>query len=390
MVSMSRTRLILGLALVSLLSAVPCSLQAQGEKKAKGDGEFKRVTFKSFDGVELAGTFYPPAGTTKRDATVLFLHDFDAKGGGNSHQDGWDKLAERLQAQGYSVLSFDFRGFGESKTVDKDTFWSPKFKHNATMGIIRQHPKTPETIDYKDFTPAYYKYLVNDIAAAKAFLDRKNDAREVNSGNVILIGAGQGATLGSLWLASECRRCMDKAGPNPPLGLPPMGFNDPESQDIVCAIWLTVSPSLAGQNIGLAVRGWNQTAAREKKITVAFFHGALDTAGGKLASSWVTAINGNAKTKDENAFSKGIADSGATGSKLLSKTTKTDDIIVKGLNDIMTNKRDARTWVNRNVRASRYWFVIPPKSGFPLTNPVLAKPAGEDSPWVDVGLFYPR
>src|SRR5438874_1289007 len=108
----SRTRLTLGLALLGLWLFSCQSVFAQAAKKA----DAKRVTFKTYDGVELAGTFYPAGGTAKKDATVLLLHDFDHKSGGNSHQDRWDELAERLQQEGYSVLSFDFRGFGESKT----------------------------------------------------------------------------------------------------------------------------------------------------------------------------------------------------------------------------------------------------------------------------------
>ena len=34
----------------------------------------------------------------------------------------------------------------------------------------------------------------------------KNDDGEANSSNIIVIGAGEGATLGALWMASEWRR----------------------------------------------------------------------------------------------------------------------------------------------------------------------------------------
>src|SRR5262249_35021117 len=158
--------------------------------------------FHSADGVELSGTYFPSA-AGKKDACVLLLHDFDSKKGGNSHQDGWDALAGRLQAEGYAVLSFDFRGFGESKTVGK-SFWD--IRRTPHNNMVRRRKGSPDSVDHKDFNIGYYPYLVNDIAAAKAFLDRRNDAREVNSANVIVVGAGNGATLGAMWMASECRR----------------------------------------------------------------------------------------------------------------------------------------------------------------------------------------
>src|SRR5438067_1947451 len=102
MVFMSRTRLVVGLV-VALLAALPAGRVDAQAAKAK----FAPVTFKTYDGVELAGHFYSPGGTAPRkDATVLFLHHFDHKAGGNSTVDGWPKFAEKLAEEGYSVLSF--------------------------------------------------------------------------------------------------------------------------------------------------------------------------------------------------------------------------------------------------------------------------------------------
>src|SRR3954451_23480977 len=109
----SRSRILFGLAVLAgaLLTVGPS--HGQGAKK----GNTKNVTFKTADGVELSGTLYPaPSG--KRDATVIMLHSFDLKkGGSSSSEEGWGQLAASLQAAGYVVLTFDFRGFGESKTL---------------------------------------------------------------------------------------------------------------------------------------------------------------------------------------------------------------------------------------------------------------------------------
>src|ERR1700733_2750774 len=114
-----------GGALAALLA---CGALAQENKKDKDKDKAetsKKIKFTSYDGVELAGTFYPKLpGGKDRDACVMLLHNFDRIKGGNSHQDGWDHLAEELQKEGYAVLSFDFRGFGDSKEVSREKFWN--------------------------------------------------------------------------------------------------------------------------------------------------------------------------------------------------------------------------------------------------------------------------
>src|SRR4051812_16610826 len=73
----------------------------------------KAVEFNTVDGVEIHGTFYPSGKPKAR--TVLMLHDF----GEHSRKAEWVKLAKALQAKDYAVLTFDFRGHGESTKVAK-------------------------------------------------------------------------------------------------------------------------------------------------------------------------------------------------------------------------------------------------------------------------------
>ena len=173
---------------------------------AYGQGKTKEVSFRTADGVTLQGTLYPASGKKSKDAVVMILHDFDHKKGGGSNQAGWGDLAKDLQDNGYAVLTFDFRGFGNSKEVSKEAFWDRKNRHNTGANPKANPNKPSDTIDQKNFTSNYYAYLVYDVAAAKAFLDRANDRKEVNSSNLVIIGAGQGATVGAMWVANECYR----------------------------------------------------------------------------------------------------------------------------------------------------------------------------------------
>src|SRR3954447_13304713 len=150
---------LLALALSAAGLLAPAPAQPARKNKDKADNS-RRVSFRTFDGVDLQGTFYAAAGN-KRDATVLLLHNFDHKKGGSSHQDGWDQLAADLQKDGYAVLSFDFRGHGESKQVGRE-FWDRAKAPDNQM--IRGAARMPDTIDHKEFPAAYYPVLVNDIA----------------------------------------------------------------------------------------------------------------------------------------------------------------------------------------------------------------------------------
>ena len=123
--------------------------------------EKQDVTFRAADGFTLKGTFY----SAERPAPgLLLLHQCD----GDRHI--YDQLATMLNTARYNVLTFDFRGFGNSRKVNKN-FWT-KPQNSTLKGALRRPP--PETIDHKDFSQTYYLNLVNDVAAAKALDDPRH------------------------------------------------------------------------------------------------------------------------------------------------------------------------------------------------------------------------
>src|SRR5207247_5050711 len=113
--------------------------------------------------------------------------------------------------------------------------------HNAIgvkgykLGAMMQ----PDTIALRDFSPKYLPHLVDDIAAAKRFIERQNDNNDCNASNVVLIGAEDGATLGAIWLASETKRHRII-----PVGRGGEENAKPESKDVAACVGLNVSPSL--------------------------------------------------------------------------------------------------------------------------------------------------
>jgi alpha-beta hydrolase superfamily lysophospholipase len=352
---------LLGFAALALAVLPAGPAFGQGKK-----GESKEVSFNSHDGVELKGTLYPNAAGKRDGAVVLLLHNFDSKKGGSSQKENLPALAKALHADGYVVLSFDFRGFGDSKSVNKDKFW--KFPHNKNLrGALKQ----AETIDQKDFKSPYYPYLVNDIAAAKAYLDRLNDQGACNTSNLLIVGAGQGATLGAMWMANECRRKMDK---NPPgvAAFAPM-LDEPESRDLAGAIWLTMSPRL--ENKTLPIRTWLRDVGKTNKVPMAFYYGENDLTGANFAKSAIGNLKGRGKGL-ELTGTKAVKGTRLTGSKLLEKTLGTDTAMKAYFNKVMEargnkeqRKRDVTNRVYYYVSGKRFW---------------PNKRAGEEAPPVDV------
>ena len=364
---LSRNRLAVA---AGLAAAVLCLAPAGGASAQKADAKIKKdnVSFRTVDGVELKGTFWTNP-DSKKNAAVLLLHNFSKQKGGSRSDEGWDALGETLAKEGYTVLSFDFRGHGDSKGVGRE-FWDVrKFPHNKLalkMGATLKD--FPTEIDYKDFqtTPgSYYTYLVDDIAAAKAFLDNKAGGA---AGNLIVIGAGQGATLGAMWMASEYRLYRDKTE-NPQLNPRPNLESDPEGKDIVCGVWLTISGGLESHTV--PVDSWLvEVGGKKNKVPMLFLYGADDTKGKQNASAALTRMmpgykmmessEGLNKFESSLKFTRDYAiEDGKKldGSQLLQKSLGTTNVI-KAYLDKVLEERGSKETKRHEAEKFRYYWVV--------------------------------
>jgi len=232
-------------------------------------------------------------------------------------------------------------------------------------------------IDHKNFQSGYAPYLLNDIAAIKAYLDRQNDNKECNTASTILIGAGSGAALGSLWMGNESRRKRDKGNP---LALVPT-LGEPEVKDIAAAIWLSIAPRIGtSKGVGGKVASSLVEACVKNKVPVAFVFGSLDSASDTLSRNLEGRINGTGKTKGKDAALKVIKDTKLAGEKLLNRALPTEEWILSAVNKI-TDDRGARERIDRKSLSSRYYYVTPGRQVR------LQKPAGEEVGPVDLRLL---
>jgi len=344
--------LLFGFTLVGLPQANSADPAKKEEKKddKKGDkteGDSAKVKFTTLDQVELHGTFYPST-LGQKASSVILLHNL----GGDSKQDGWDRLAQDLQ-KNYAVLTFDFRGHGNSTSVDP-AFW----KYPQNQGIRGAGSAKPKaTISYKDFQTSYYPRLVDDIAAAKAFLDRKNDANECNSSSIIVIGAEEGATLGAMWMASEfSRHKVTRTGGI--IGIANVDMTTSEGKSLVCAVWLSISPKLRGQTGGSVTEWLKTVGSKENKVPMYFIHGAKDTAGETYAKHCEETLKAGGVKLDLTG-KKGIADTKLTGNALLGKALDTTENVVKYVDKVVKD-RGAGNWEQREFDKSAYCWVFTP------------------------------
>ena len=89
-------------------------MDKQDKGKKDDASAWKQVDIVTVDKVELKGKFYASKGKDNKDAPcVLMLHAW----GESSDNKEWNALARKLQDKGHAVLTFDFRGHGESTTV---------------------------------------------------------------------------------------------------------------------------------------------------------------------------------------------------------------------------------------------------------------------------------
>jgi hypothetical protein len=222
--------------------------------------ESDEVQFQTADKVTIKGSYYSGGGG-KKSACVILLHEL----GSDRTKGGMDDLAKELAKAGFTVLSFDFRGHNDSCDVDPMFFWN--FPPNKSY---LSPNKERDKIDYKDIKkkPAYLPWLVNDVAAAKRYLETRNDANECNLSNLFIVGAKEGAAIGALWMAQEAARPRFIPNPNPfraPL-LDPM--RRLQGDDLAGAVWLSMPASLSNQKVSYLLSG----PLIRDKVPMAFLH----------------------------------------------------------------------------------------------------------------------
>jgi hypothetical protein len=305
------------------------------------------VSFETADQVDIRGTFYPPI-EKKKGLCILMLHDLNSR----RSDPNWDRLARELQKAGHCVLTFDFRGYGDSTVISNpEVFWHEPLN---SRGIKTTRRGT--VIESQMFLRGYHVQLVQDIVAARLWLDLKHDdVGDINSRNLVVIGAGEGATWGALWLASEFWRSQMRLLASP---------REHESKDLAAAIWL-------GSSFTTAKPALTQNWLREGyRLPMLFLRSEGDEAARRVNEALIKKIRpeGGSTLLEErtipgNQIGQGILRSNRA------------DQMVKAFLDEMLRSHVMREWVPRKVQLNQYNWNLP---GTPQTIP--AKMSGVRNP----------
>jgi hypothetical protein len=319
-------------------------IESPADALAQGAGP-NPVSIETVDGIKLKGLFYEGK---KTSPTVIMLHPIGE--GKSIKSPDWRNLAETLQKSGYSVMMFDFRGHGDSTEIkDVDAFRLQPINRALKL-------KEKDVIDVKDFINVnnYLPVLVNDIAAVKAYLDRKHDAGVCNTSNTMVIGAENGGVLGAIWINSEWYRY--KLTPPAMMGKLPVVDKRAEGNDIIAAVFLSVTASL-GPKRNVNVASILNTPAKVHGMAATFFYGDKDTKAkdyGKLLESKLRAKDKEGKVlrKHELTGVAAVKNTNLAGIKLLQKSLETDKAIVDWL-DLVASDR-SNEYTEREVATALY------------------------------------
>lgn len=295
----------------------------------------QEISFETADKVELKGTFF--AGGGKNASAVILLHEL----GGDRSKGGWEALGKKLSADGFSVLAFDFRAHGESTTVDPKYFWN--YPTNART--FRPN-KTRDKISLADLLKNqkfYLPMLVNDIIAAKKYMDQRNDAADCNTSNTIVVGAKEGAALGAIWMRGEMgRRRMIPNAFNPMFPPQPDPKGRMEGEDIRSAIWLSIPEKLGADSMATILK----FPVIRDKVPMAFFYGEKDDVHAKAAQNIYNAMGG--KSLDATKLRVKEKTASAGGELLGKEGLGTEDDISAYIKTVMDRKAE-KPWAQRDA-----------------------------------------
>jgi hypothetical protein len=306
------------------------------------------VNIATADHVQLTGTFYP-GGKGRDGQCVLMLHDL----GQSRSEEGWVKLAEALQRQRYHVLAIDFRGHGDSMQVT-NSFWSHA-NNKPLKGLRAGGP--PNTIQFADFPGDYCLHLIDDVAAARTWLDTRHDLGEVNSSNLVLVGAGEGATVGLLWLTAEGYRRERNQG-------------KPELHKVAGAVWLnpasTLGPSVKRMQVSnVVVKAVQQIGSSGEHPFLCLVYGGKDVQGALQTVTLSEQVRRTLGTGNTRI----IPNTGASGMGLLKADLETEKQVVASVREIF-DQRTLIGWTAHNPASRTYYWNF-------NTPPTLAKSQGQ-------------
>lgn len=179
------------------------------DPKEDKDKKYRTVGINTSDGLELKGYWWnSPKG--KDSDIVLMVPSLEPKS--ELAKGEWLSLGTALQEKGFAVLTFDWRGHGlngPSATSrvfgEKSKFWDEPYNKN----YANTHATSAETLkglDATKFSARYTPFLMNDLQAARRFIDAKNDQGECNAFRITIVTEKEAGMYAAWFIGTEFSR----------------------------------------------------------------------------------------------------------------------------------------------------------------------------------------
>lgn len=270
----------------------------------------ERFSCETADGVTLVGDFYPPGKAKgERGPCVLLLHAV-GPGRATASRGDFGRLPVALQREGFAVVTFDFRGHGESKLIDP-------LRYYEVYPPARQlpNPAAANKIDSRDFrTPLEVAAFANDLVAIKVWVNKQNNLKRCNSHQVGLLGVEQSGLLALLFAINEHRDL------NRPLDISAVrsgADNRFEGEDLSALVWLSTTDRLGADRLDPnLVQAWLQfTQARSLPLLAVF--GEEDQAAREFWARAASVLRSRERDGQVGSSLRRIKGTSLTGLKLL-------------------------------------------------------------------------
>lgn len=170
----------------------------------------------TFDGVYLALHYWSPKDAGKDTPAVVLMHER-----GRNQRD-WFPTAKQLADEGFAVVTFDFRGHGESNNVNPELYRTPReVLETARQKAIRNRtglrvpvPRDPDlrpdnprrgSADRIDHNEAFRNgtefalFAIKDIEAIKRFLIEENNSGRLNVRRLGIVTVGVSVPVTLKW-----------------------------------------------------------------------------------------------------------------------------------------------------------------------------------------------
>jgi hypothetical protein len=248
---------------------------------------------------------------------------------GSRVTDAWIGLAKKLSEKNFSVLLFDWRGCGMNDSAsagsrilaDTKLFWTEPYNQKL---LKPQRTYEDKGLDYRTIrgksegTMRYRDFMLNDLLAARFYLDKMNDNNKCNTNRVWIVTEKDGGPLALAFIASEFNRntiyrsttnigdtsFQVKGAGKDYVGLTVLSYGSGEMSGTASTIWSNAFKVLSGP-VARDARDY-----LEHRLAMVLVHGKKEgTTGSRSALSLVQALGDEDSMKRNYKYMREIDNS---------------------------------------------------------------------------------